>query len=276
MSVMRVFPRRTKATPVGDDVRVGVGPGLFDRPDEVHVSVSFTWDLRAARALAYQWERVAPVKIGGPATGMRGENFEPGRYVREGYTITSRGCPNRCRFCSVWRREGDVRELPIRDGWNVLDDNLLACSRGHIERVFEMLARQQRRPEFTGGLEARRLETWHAKALRDVRAEQVFFAYDTEAALAPLRDAVRMLVEAGFSLKRHKIRCYVLCGFEGDTIDAAERRIQFALDAGATPQAMVWRGDDGARSPEWAHWQRTRSRPAIMHAAQVADAGLTP
>ena len=175
--VIRVFPRRTRATPIDDMVVIGREPGFFDAADEVHVSVTFTWDLPLAEHLGKAWASVAPVSIGGPATGERSEDFTPGMYSRSGYTITSRGCPNRCWFCSVWRREGEgVRELPIHDGWNVLDDNLLACSDAHITSVLAMLSRQPRAAEFTGGLEAKRLRPWHAKALRDLRPKQVFFA----------------------------------------------------------------------------------------------------
>ena len=76
----------------------------------------------------------------------------PGLYLKHGYTITSRGCHNNCWFCSVPKREGALRELPINDGWNILDDNLLACSENHIRAVFEMLKRQKHKPEFTGGI----------------------------------------------------------------------------------------------------------------------------
>ena len=62
--------------------------------------------------------------IFGPATGMCGEAFTPGLYLKHGYTITSRGCHNHCWFCSVPKREGTLRELPITDGWNILDDNV--------------------------------------------------------------------------------------------------------------------------------------------------------
>ena len=140
MKIIRVFPRRTNATPIDPLAYIGP-PDLFAEADEVHISVAFTWDLPEAEKLAKQWAAVAPVRIGGPATGEPGGGFEPGRYLKPGYIITSRGCPNRCWFCSVWKREGDVRELPIRDGWNVLDDNLLACSDTHIKRVFAMLHR---------------------------------------------------------------------------------------------------------------------------------------
>ena len=166
--IIRVFPRRTAATPTDDLVRVGTGPGLFDQADEVHVSVTFTWDLPAAERLAKAWEPVAPVRIGGPATGEAGGDFTPGRYVKGGYVLTSRGCPNRCWFCSVWRREGaEIRELPITAGWNVLDDNLLACSDQHIRNVFEMLKGQKSngRIQFTGGLEAKRLKPWHVEVM---------------------------------------------------------------------------------------------------------------
>lgn len=70
MTILRVFPRRTKATPRDEYAFIGDVP-LFLPPDisEVHVSVTFTWDLKEAERLARAWSRVAPVKIGGPATG---------------------------------------------------------------------------------------------------------------------------------------------------------------------------------------------------------------
>src|SRR3972149_5425347 len=140
----RVFPRRTAATPVDDLAFVGA-PGLFPpEVDEVHVSVTFSWDRAEGERLARAWEHVAPVKMGGRAYGDAGAEFVAGRYLKPGYVITSRGCPNNCWFCDVHRREGDIRELPITEGWDVLDNNLMACSMGHIEKVFAMLNRQKR------------------------------------------------------------------------------------------------------------------------------------
>jgi hypothetical protein len=98
--IARVFPRRTNATP--DDAYAFVGePDFSALPDdisEVHISVTFTWDLPEAERLAELWSEVAPVSIGGPATGMRGEDFVPGRYLAPGYVITSRGCPKLTQF----------------------------------------------------------------------------------------------------------------------------------------------------------------------------------
>lgn len=269
MKIIRVFPSRTNATPDDDLVRINVQPGFFDEADAVHVSVTFSWDMRKAESLARNWERVAPVTIGGPATGQRSDEFVPGRYIREGYVITSRGCPNRCWFCNVWRREGPVRELPIVDGWNVLDDNLLACSRPHIEAVAKMLHRQKAlgyRVEFTGGLEAARLEDWHIGLLRELRPKQMFFAYDTPDDLDPLVDAGRRLLDAGWTVQSKALRCYVLCGYPKDSLDAADSRMQTALRAGFWPMAMVYRDEHGRKPQDWARFQRHWARPAMMRA----------
>ena len=39
--------------------------------DEVHISVTFSWDLRRAEWLGKQWEQIAPVKYGRPAPDLR-------------------------------------------------------------------------------------------------------------------------------------------------------------------------------------------------------------
>jgi len=265
--IIRVFPRRTRATPVDKLVRIGQFTGLFDDCDEVNISVTFEWDLRFAEQLEKGWSRIVATKIGGPATGEPSGDFIPGMYLKTGYTITSRGCPNRCWFCSVWRREGPIRELPIKDGWNILDDNLLACSENHIRNVFKMLARQKERPEFTGGLEAARLKPWHVIELKKLKPKQVFFAYDTKDDLEPLIEAGRLMITAGFTTASHSMRCYVLCGYPGDTLNEADRRMREAIDAGFTPMAMLWRNKKGEKNKDWARFQRTWARPAIIYGA---------
>jgi hypothetical protein len=271
MKIIRVFPRRTKATPVDENVRINCGPELWDEADEVHISVAFTWDMPRVDYLDSQWRHVAPVKIGGPATGERGGDFTPGMYLKPGYVITSRGCPNHCWFCSVPKREGDIRELPITIGWNVLDDNLLACSEEHIRGGFAMLVRQKELIEFTGGLEAARLKPWHAAEMKKLRIKQAFFAYDTPDDLEPLRTAGKLLHDAGFKSHpaSHSLRCFVLCGFKGDRTDKAEKRMKETMSAGFTPMAMLWKDETGKRDPVWGEFQREWARPQIMYARKV-------
>lgn len=277
MRIIRVFPRRTKATP--DDPLAYTGPpDLFtDLADEVHISVAFTADKVAAERLAYEWEGYArTVKIGGPAYGMRSEDFVPGKYIKPGYVITSRGCPRTCWFCDVWKRENDYpkappRELPIHDGWNVLDDNLLACSRPHVEAVFDMLRRQGRRVEFTGGLEALSLQDYQVGLLADLKPRpNCFFAYDPGDAFETLQSAGRRMLEAGFTRQSHRLRCYVLIGYPHDTFAEAEKRLRAIAGVGFTPMAMLWAPTIPAQerwrpSPDWRGLQRRWARPAIIH-----------
>jgi hypothetical protein len=266
--IARVFARRTKATPV-DELAFYDDPPLFldERITEIHVSITFTDDRGRAEYLAKSWSRLGlPVYMGGPGMGEAGHAFVPGRYPRPGYVITSRGCDRRCPHCFAWRREGDVRELAVKDGWNVLDDNLLACSELHIRTVFAMLKRQQRRAEFTGGLEAARLKDWHVHLLRDLNPEQIFFAYDTPDDHEPLVQAGKMLLSSGFTQTSHTLRCYVLIGYPGDSMGKAERRLRQTLEAGFTPMAMLYRDEWGIVDREWQRFQRKWARPSIIYA----------
>lgn len=240
---------------------------MVDDIDEVMVSVTFTWDLPMAERIASLWNKLAPTKIGGPAVGTVGGEFVPGQFLRNGYTITSRGCPEKCWFCGAWKRDGFIsRELPINDGWNILDDNLLACSDEHIRAVFVMLSRQTRRVEFTGGLHAARLRPWHVNLLAALRPRPaIWLAYDEDRDLDPFLDACKMLLEAGWTDKSHRLRSYVLCGYPGDTITAAETRMKTVISAGATPMAMVYRGSDGIEAEGWHTWARQWIRPACIH-----------
>ena len=269
--IARVFPRVTRATPVDDLAFVGPPPQKLQRIDAVQISVTFAWDLERAQDLAREWAAIAPVTLGGPAAGTVGGEFEPGRFLRHGYVITSRGCPNRCWFCDVWKRDGTTRELPIREGWNVLDDNLLACSYEHICNVIDMLARVRnggsRRVQFTGGLEAARFDAWKAEAIRSVRPKQIFFAYDEPSDWEPLVRAAEKCWKVGFTRASHTVRCYVLCGWPKDSMAAAAERMRRCLSIGLTPMAMLWRNRKGEAAAEWRRFQREYARPALMHAA---------
>jgi hypothetical protein len=271
MKLIRVFPRRTRATP-DDELARFAPPGLFDECDEVHVDCTFTYDKPKAEWLAEQWERVAPVKVGGVAYGDRGEDFVPGRYIKKGYTFTSRGCPRRCWFCSVWKRDPVPRLLPIHDGWNVLDDNLLACPPDHVRAVFKMLERQEHWIEFTGGLEALSLQDYQVELLCSLKPQpQCFFAYDPGDAFETLESAAQRMIEGGFSIKGHRLRAYCLIGYPKDTFELATKRLTDLMRIGFCPMAMLWQPETLAAEryrpkPEWRAFQRSWARPAAIHA----------
>lgn len=271
MRLIRVFPRKTRATP-DDELAYFGEPDLFAEADEVHVSVTFTWDIPRAEKLAEDWRYVAPVKVGGVAYGDASLEFIPGRYVKPGYTITSRGCPETCWFCGVWKKWPVANPLPIYDGWNILDDNILACPRPHVEAVFNMLRQQKRRCEFSGGIQPARLEDWHVDLFASLSPRpNVFFAYDPGDTFESLESAARRMIDAGFTAASHRLRSYVLIGYPKDTLADADRRLRSLVDIGITPFAMRWRpenaaGERRAPGPEWRKFQRSWARPAMIYA----------
>lgn len=237
--IARVFPRRTNMTPTDENAFVGEPPLGCPQYDEVHISCCFTWDRDKSYYLAEQWRPYGEVKVGGPALSKSGGDFVPGWYIKEGVTITSRGCPNKCRFCLVPQREGELRELRIWPGSIVQDSNLLACSEKHINKVFEML-KSQRGIVFAGGLEAKRITVEIADRLSKLKVERLCLSYDmpTQKTTETLQEAIQILRE---HFKRRQLKCYVLIGYEDDTIAEAERRLLKAWDMGTLPFAMRYR-----------------------------------
>lgn len=236
-------------------------PTLFDEADQINISVVFTWDLPKAEILYNQWKYVAPTSIGGPALNTRGEQFKPGQYLKPGYVITSRGCNNRCWFCSVWKREGTIRELKITEGYNILDDNLLQCSGNHITSVFKMLKDQPKKPLFTGGLEAKLLTKKIAIELYNLKPERIYFANDTADDLKPLIEAGKILFNVGFIKTTHIIKAYVLIGYPKDSFSKALKRLRQTWEAGFFPMAALYRPKSGTPIKEWREFYHEWANP---------------
>lgn len=214
-------------------------------------------------------EPVAPVKIGGPAYNETEGEFVPGRYVKHGYVITSRGCVNRCWFCSVWKRNPELVELPVTEGWNILDDNLLATSESHQQAVFDMLLVQPEKATFTGGLDPKLFTEWHLSQLERIKAQSFFFAYDTKDDLDAIVNATNILRLSNYGkskMRNHMAQCYCLIGYPGDSFNEAEHRLNFIKKIGLTPMAMLYRDyTTGKADRQWRQFQRSWARPAAIY-----------
>jgi hypothetical protein len=274
MKIARVFPTRTSMSPTDANAYFGQ-PDLYTPRDydEVHVSVAFTWDIPKVDQLVEAWAAFGEaVKVGGVAIdGESSGPFTPGLYVGNGGVITSRGCPNRCAWCIV--KDRPLIELPVMAGNNVLDNNVLACSSGHLDSVFRMLS-AEREVKFTGGLEADRITDGIAERLRSLRLRRVYLAYDHPSRLNGFRRATRILRK---HLSREMVSTYVLIGHDGDTIDKAEGRVRAAWEAGAMPFAMLYRNQAGEYpqpAKEWRRFQRSWVRPAAIRATMKGKTGL--
>lgn len=234
--------------------------------DEVNISTTFTYDLEKTDKLFEAWQILGvPVEVGGPAFDDRMGDFTPGMYVKKGVTFTSRGCQKECWFCSVPRcAKGVIRELPIQDGWNIADDNILGTSEKHFREVIDMLKRQPERAVFSGGLEPALLQPWQAELLKIVNPKTMYTAYDTKDDYEALRQMAGILWDAGFSKKGRQVKCYALCGYKGDTFEEAGKRMEQIMELGFLPFAMLFRDESGETAHEWRKFQREWANSYIV------------
>lgn len=240
MRIARVFPTKTSMSPKDKDAYFGLPPLYCPSYNEVHISVVFTWDKKKARHYANDWQWYGKVMIGGPGwqAPLSGPGeFTPGLYLKKGIVITSRGCPNKCDFCLVPRSEGPIRELKIHEGNNIADNNLLACSKEHIKKVFKML-QGRKGIKFSGGFQASLVSDEIIEQLKDLSIKYIWLAYDSEYSKDTVQKAADKLRK---HFTREQLRCYVLIGKHGDTLEKAETRLKEAWAMGTIPFAMRYR-----------------------------------
>jgi len=257
MKIARVFPTKTSMCPTDEHAYFDT-PDMFTPTDydEVHVSVTFSWDIERARLLALAWERNSRVvKIGGVA--INGESTQPmvsGMYLRKGVTITSRGCPNNCPFCIVKNKLVEFDDFPM--GNIVQDNNILATSDRHWRLVVDML-KNQRVIQFKGGLEPTRITPKKAEDLRGLSISELWLACDHDHAIKSLQKAVNILKKVGFT--ESHLYCYVLIGKE-------ELRLRAVREMGVVPFAQLYQEPKETKTEyttEMKQYQRMFSRPAI-------------
>lgn len=275
--MIRVFARKTSMTPNKDDLAFYDEPPLFNLPDmPVMVSVTFSWDVSRGHLLAAAWrKRVGESKVfvGGPAFSRLGmkNDFVAGRFLKKGITITSRGCLKKCSWCRVWFAEGPLKEINITPGHIIQDNNLLSCSRGHIEKVFAMLE-EQRGVQFKGGLDIDYLEPWHVEAFKQLSINELWVACDNEVGIKRLDKAADLLSD--FSIEKR--RCYVLIAHtDAETPAEAEKRCEAVLAKGFLPFAQLYQPVVRKEyTPEWKAVARKWSRPAAYRSKKDLTASF--
>lgn len=264
--IIRVFPSKNKFSPADNYCFFDTPPleEFIPEHDEVHVCCIFTWDKFKAEYLRDCWQEKTnkAVKISGPAYGNSAGEFIPGMYIKQGVTFTSRGCPNNCYWCFVPEREGKLRELEIKAGHIIQDNNFLACSRSHKDKVFEML-KTQKQIEFRGGLECSLVDDRFIEAVKGLSIHELWLACDTDGALPLLQKTAYKLQKAGFN--QNKLRCYVLIGING--IDKDEARLREVYNAGCMPFAQLYQPEQSKEySKDYKAFARQWQRPPATKA----------
>ena len=213
--------------------------------DTLYLSVPFTWLVEEAEKEARQWK--GKVLMGGPGLMKPSEceGFEPILFHNPCATFTTRGCPNKCSFCAVPKLEGEFRELAAyRLAPIICDNNLLAASFGHLNRLVDKL-KKYRLVDFNQGLEARRFTPEVADLLGNLRCI-VRFAFDYWGIEGIVKDAIDLCQER----TTKDIRVYCLTGYN-DTPESARARLELVRSWGVYTSPMRYQPLDAKEKNDY-------------------------
>jgi hypothetical protein len=156
----------------------------------------------------------------------------------------TRGCPNKCSWCFVPDKEGDIRpnadfsEFVRHKEAVFMDNNVLAHDHG-IEQI-EKLGVAGVKVDFNQGLDPRRIDDSVAKRLGKLKyMNPLRLACDSDSAIEPVRKAVELL--RWYNVTPRAYFCYVLV----KDVDSALDRVKFLKGIGVDPFAQPFISLDG-------------------------------
>ena len=155
------------------------------------------------------------------------------------YGFLTRGCPNRCPWCIVPKKEGSIRAYSDIEDWLcgrkeavIMDNNIIAHQHG-LEQL-EKIARMGIRVDINQGIEAGRITPEIACLLSRVKfSRYIRIACDTRAALPAVETAVERLKSAG--IRPYRVFCYVLVRDVEDALYRIERLRALGIQPFAQP-----------------------------------------
>ena len=192
------------------------------------------------------------------------------------YGFLTRGCPNRCRWCIVPKKEGaitpymDVEEISIhgRNNLILMDNNVLASDYGLGQ--IEKIVRMKLKVDFNQGLDARLVTDDIAQLLAKVKwIKRIRFGCDTPGQIAECERAISLLEKHGY---HGEVFLYcILMEFE-----ESFRRINYWRGKGKRiiPHAQPYRDLDNPRQsiPDWQRdLARWTDRKEIYHSCEFRD-----
>ncbi|KKN56713.1 hypothetical protein LCGC14_0569420 [marine sediment metagenome] len=164
--------------------------------------------------------------------------------------FTTRGCPNKCGYCMVWRMEP---EFYIEPKWKdaiskndkpiaiISDNNLLAAPIEHLRAVVQTLNDNQKQVIFNNGIDCRLINNQNAKLLATLKYTRNGFrtAFDRMSDDGHYQQAMEMVIAAGLKVKGNSYT-YVLFNFD-DTPQEAYYRARECWKYGSNPYLMRYR-----------------------------------
>ncbi len=181
-------------------------------------------------------------------------DFSLNRFLKEpwcdfSYVFTTRGCPNKCAYCAVWRVESS--DIWVNPNWkesvvdylpNVLlsDNNLSAAPMEHVREVTGYLAGKGKKVLMDNGLDCKRITLEMAREFGKLRYVDcgMRVAFDRIEEDGVFQEAVKLLIEGG--VPRSRILAFVLFNFM-DTPQEAYYRMKECKKLGIRFYPEVYR-----------------------------------
>ena len=269
MKIATLLRRRHKGCEifavVGNEVPRGAS-----RPSAIYITSLFTWDLiKVIKCVQFYTDKFpgSEILIGGIAAsllpdyikkhtgisphiglGDEAEDCAPdyslsfNRKIDASITFASRGCPRRCRYCSVKLHEPD---FIVRADWHrdicenlpriiFWDNNWLASP--NFLRDCEQIKKLGKSVDFNQGLDARLYDKKVAKLLATLRIDPIRFAFDDVNLEAHGLRAINLAKK----YSKSDIRIYVLYNYM-DTPEDFYHRISVLNRNGALAFPMEYR-----------------------------------
>lgn len=172
------------------------------------------------------------------------------------YGFLTRGCPNRCKWCIVPKKEGDI--IPYMDIEEVadgrknvilMDNNILAAQFGL--RQLEKIVSMKVRVDFNQGLDARLVTDEIARLLAQVKwYKDIRFGCDTPQQICEVERAAKLIDKYGYK-GGYFLYC-ILMEFE-----ESYRRVNYWKKRGRRfmPYCQPFRDVDNPKQiiPQWQH-----------------------
>ena len=171
-------------------------------------------------------------------------------FFKDAMTLfTTRGCPNKCSYCMVWRMETEFYiNLKWKDNLEkinkkicvISDNNFLAAPQNHIKNVISVLNKTKKKVIFNNGIDCRLIDEKNAKLLSTLHYIKSGFrtAFDRMTDDGYYQKAME-LMNKKMKLKGNSYT-YVLFNYM-DTPQEAYYRVKECWKYGSNPYLMQYR-----------------------------------
>lgn len=186
--------------------------------------------------------------------------------------FVTRGCPNKCPWCIVPKKEGTIRDnADVQEFWSgqkklvLMDNNILAHEHGL--RQIEKIATLPTRLDCNQGLDARLIDRPVARLLAKIKWDKIRLACDKSSQMPSVEKAVKLIREA--TGKKGNFFVYVLVKDIRDALD----RVEFLRGLGVDPFAQPYRDFNSDTEPtkEQKRFARWVNHKAIFKTVRWED-----